>query len=1061
MFRPRSQRPTAARAGVPGIEYACQLDADGRVRQASAATERALGQGAEPLRGTRLAGAAHPDDQAAVAAALGWVAEGGAPIQFEGRWRHRDGAWRWVEWQAVRPRGEMLTSLTGRDVTRWRQDEALASGQARVLEAVAQRQPLPQVLAILCETLETLTDCRAAVFVPDADGARLHLAGAPSLDERFRREVAELPLPDGPGAAVVAAARREPVVVPDVLTGGQWTGRPELPALLGIRAEWAQPALGSGGELLAVVACYLPLPRGPRPPERQALALAAHLASVAIGRERAEADVRLLTRALGHAGDIVLVTEGTPGAPTTGRRILYVNEAFERRTGYRRDEVMGRTLRILQGPQTARATLERIRQALDAGRPVREEVLNYARDGRPFWLELDLEPMRGPSGALTHWVATGRDVTARKLAELALAQREAHLERALEAARVGTWEWDAFSDTFTCSASLGPLLGLAPGEGFPSWEAFLAAVHPDDRAALEAVRRDRGPGHDALAAAWRMTVAGGERWLAARAQVERAADGDAVRVTGTVSDVTEARRADLAARATGELLQALFHASPVPIVGLDTEDRVIGWNAAAERALGWSEEEVLGHPFPAVPDDQREAEDARRARERAGEAVAALEVRWRHRAGAVRGYELSSAPIRDAAGDVRGTILALVDVSERRRQETERLRLGDRVQQVQRLESLAGLAGGLAHEFNNLLTGILSHAGLARLDVPAAGPAAAALHEIEQQAQRAAGLVTQLLAYSGRGALSTRPTDLSGLIEGMGHLLQTAVSRKATLHFRLAPALPPVLADAGQLRQVVLNLASNASDALGEGAGTISIATSVVEADRAYLAGMFLDEGLPAGRYVALEVSDTGAGMDDATVARVFDPFFSTKFAGRGLGLAAVLGIVRAHRGAIRIYSKPGVGTTVRILLPAAEAAAAVPPAPPAPAVPLDQWRAAGTVLVVDDDDTVRSAASRILERCGFDVLAARDGLEAVELFRQRNGEVRLVLLDLAMPRMDGAETLAELLRIRPEVRVVLTSGYDAIDATSHLDASRLAGFVAKPFAPTELVAAIRGALPA
>jgi CheY-like chemotaxis protein len=290
----------------------------------------------------------------------------------------------------------------------------------------------------------------------------------------------------------------------------------------------------------------------------------------------------------------------------------------------------------------------------------------------------------------------------------------------------------------------------------------------------------------------------------------------------------------------------------------------------------------------------------------------------------------------------------------------------------------------------------------------------------------------------------------------MAHLLEVSVSKRAVLKYRFAPDLPAIEGDATQLRQVIMNLITNASDAIGDRSGVISIATGLMYADAAYLRTAYMDDGLPEGDYVYLEVADTGIGMDPETAARIFDPFFTTKFTGRGLGLAAVLGIVRGHRGAIKLYTEPGRGTTFKILFPAAGSEPAGAPVGIAEASPPSA--APAVILVVDDDETVRSVTRRMLEQAGHTVLVAADGHQALDVYRQRPG-IDLVLLDMTMPRMDGEETFRELRRVDPGVRVILTSGYNEQDATERFAGKGLAGFIQKPYRPQDLLEKVRAAL--
>ena len=393
------------------------------------------------------------------------------------------------------------------------------------------------------------------------------------------------------------------------------------------------------------------------------------------------------------------------------------------------------------------------------------------------------------------------------------------------------------------------------------------------------------------------------------------------------------------------------------------------------------------------------------------------------------------------------------DVTERKREEEERALIERRLQETQKLESLGVLAGGIAHDFNNLLTSVLGNASLARLELPPESPAQESLAQIETGAQRAAELCKQMLAYSGRGRFVVRRLDLSAVVRDSTEIIQLSISKKAVLKFALAKDLPAIAADATQLRQIVMNLVINASDAIAEKSGVIAVSTGVMHADRAYLTETHLAPGIAEGRYVFLEVSDNGAGMSAETKARIFDPFFTTKFAGRGLGLAAVLGIVRGHRGALKVYSEPGRGTTFKLLLPCAEGPAEELPAPADDGA---AWRGSGLVLVIDDEETVRAVSARMLTMMGFEPLLAVNGREGADLFASRAGEIAAVMLDLTMPVLDGTATLTELRRLRADVPVLLMSGFTEHDAVDRFAGKGLAGFLQKPFKSDELRAALR-----
>ncbi|MFH1436630.1 MAG: response regulator [Pseudomonadota bacterium] len=404
-------------------------------------------------------------------------------------------------------------------------------------------------------------------------------------------------------------------------------------------------------------------------------------------------------------------------------------------------------------------------------------------------------------------------------------------------------------------------------------------------------------------------------------------------------------------------------------------------------------------------------------------------------------YETRILPIQSGR-NVEAVILISKDVTERRKKEEERRQLSDQLMHAQKLESLGVMAGGIAHDFNNLLTGILGSAGLALLDTPGDSPARESIEEIEKAAMRAAELCKQMLAYSGKGKFDVKPIDLSSAVKDMGHFLDASISKKITLRCNLSQDLPPVEADTAQVQQIIMNLVTNAADAIGEGIGVVHVKTGCMDCDEAFLSASAINENLRPGTYAFLQVRDTGCGLDSETEGKLFDPFFTTKFTGRGLGLAAVAGIVRGHGGALRVQSTPGRGSTFTVLFPIS----AKPVRQKREREPSGLLCGRGTVLLVDDEEEVRVTAGRMLERMGFTVLTASDGREAIDLFRAGSHEILFVLLDMTMPHMSGDETFRELRRLRSEVRVILSSGYSEQDAVSRFRSDGLAGFIQKPY---------------
>lgn len=405
-----------------------------------------------------------------------------------------------------------------------------------------------------------------------------------------------------------------------------------------------------------------------------------------------------------------------------------------------------------------------------------------------------------------------------------------------------------------------------------------------------------------------------------------------------------------------------------------------------------------------------------------------------------------------------GRVWSFRDVTERKKAEEDRLLMERQMQQAQQLESLGVLAGGIAHDFNNILMAILGHADLALDEISPSSPVHDSLQEIEKASRRAAELCRQMLAYSGRGKFVVDTMALCDLIDEMAHLLRTSISKNAVLNLNLDRQAPLIRGDATQIRQIILNLIVNASEAVAERGGAITVTTGTAECARPDFADTILGDDLPEGLYVCLEVSDTGSGMDKETLEHIFEPFFTTKFTGRGLGLSAVLGIVRGHRAALSVRSEVGKGTTFRILFPAAEGNATA--FGDEDLLVEEAWRGTGKILLVDDEETVRVIGKRMLERLGYEVLTANDGREALRIYRDQGKEIDLVLLDLTMPNMNGEAAHRELRRLDPGVRVILSSGYTEQDVAMRFERKHAVRFLQKPYTLAALRDCLRLSMP-
>ena len=502
-----------------------------------------------------------------------------------------------------------------------------------------------------------------------------------------------------------------------------------------------------------------------------------------------------------------------------------------------------------------------------------------------------------------------------------------------------------------------------------------------------------------------------------------------------------------------------MEATPDAMIAVNASGEIVRLNELGATLFGYTKKELIGQKMEMlVPERLRSQHLEERNRYVAKPKVrimgSGLELYGLHKDGSEFAAEIGLSPIETEEGTL--VISVVRDITERKRAEEEHRKLEAKIQHSQKLESLGVLAGGIAHDFNNLLVGILGNIDLALMKLSPTAPGRQEIHDAVETAQRAANLCKELLAYSGKGRFVVQAVDVSKVVQEMSHLLEITISKKTVLKYVLAPDLPAIEADVTQIRQVVMNLITNAAEAVDGGKGAITVSTSAMNCTPAYLKGTFLDENQSKGRYVYFEVADNGHGMDEETKARIFDPFFTTKSAGRGLGLAAVLGIVRGHRGAIKVYSESGQGTTVKVLFPCTEL-----PAVETIRRELDvtNWRGSGTVLAVDDEETILNLLGLILEEAGFKVLKARDGEEAVELYRRRADDITLVVLDMAMPRMNGEETFRELRLINPDVRVILSSGYNEQDATIRFVGKGLAAFIQKPYRVSDFLAKVRDVL--
>jgi len=659
---------------------------------------------------------------------------------------------------------------------------------------------------------------------------------------------------------------------------------------------------------------------------------------------------------------------------------------------------------------------------------------------------------RNGAGEVVRMIGIHTDITARKEAEERLRRSQARLAEAQRIAHLGSWEVELLypaewtRNPLWWSEEVYRIFGRAPGQPEASLAAFLEAVHPDDRAGLLAASRKAIAAGNAYQFEHRILRPDGAlRIVLEQAEIVRDPDGRAQRLVGTVQDITDTRLAESEFR---QLATAVQQAAE-DILITDPEGHIRYVNPAFERLTGYSRAEVMGRnpsllksgkQGPAFYHDMW-------ARLRAGQVWIGRLVN-RRKDGQLIEEEGTIAPIHDPSGVLLGYVSVKHDV-------TERASLERQLRQAQKMEAVGQLAGGVAHDFNNLLQVIVGNLDLARDRLEPAHPVLEALGEIHRAAARAADLVRQLLAFSRVEVMRPTPVQLGGLVASLMKMIRRLIGEHIECSVQSEPGLPVVMADPGQIEQVIFNLCVNARDAMPRG-GRLTLQTRLLTLDEVACRHQ---PGARPGRFVVLVVSDNGQGMSPEVREHIFEPFFTTKEVGKGtgLGLATVYGIVRQHQGFITVESEPGAGATFRIHLPASAAVqtAAAPAPTVAPALPGGRE----TILVAEDEPMVRALTIRILERAGYRVVAAADGQEALRLFHLEPEAFDLALLDVVMPRAGGREAAQAIRILRPRLPILFATGYTREGDAAPVDPTPQSDVLRKPFSSRELLERVRGAL--
>lgn len=539
------------------------------------------------------------------------------------------------------------------------------------------------------------------------------------------------------------------------------------------------------------------------------------------------------------------------------------------------------------------------------------------------------------------------------------------------------------------------------------------------------------------------------RDITARKQAEEALRRSHNDLEIQVQSSAEALAAEAAARqAADDILRAVVQAVPLALIVLDPECQVRIWNPAAEQLFGWTGRESVRQPCPLISSERPEEYQTLLARVLRGESILDMETQQQRKDGSWVSVSLSAAPLRRKGGEGIGAILVCTDIAERKR-------LEDQLRQAQKMEAVGRLAGGIAHDFNNLLTVINGYTALLLHQFATDSTAQWPLEEIKKAGERAAGLTRQLLAFSRKQLLQPKELHLNTVVTGIEKMLRRILGEDITFITALAPDLGCIKADPGQIEQILLNLVVNARDAMPQG-GRLTIKTRNVELDTGY-AQTHLE--VPPGAYVLLSVSDTGVGMTAEVKRHLFEPFFTTKATGQGtgLGLATVYGIVKQSGGTIGVYSEVGLGTTCKVYLPRVQSADPLPT--PTPGLPPALPHGSETILLAEDEESVRALTRQLLQNLGYTVLEAADGTEALRIAAEYTGPIHLLLTDVVMPRLSGRSLAQQLTAVRPGIQVLYMSGYTDTAMLRHGVLEEDMSFLHKPFRPAELAGMVREVL--
>ena len=991
----------------------CVAGMDGYFKYVNPSWERVLGYTKEELLAKPFLDVIHPEDHDKNHEEVRKLQSGQATVDFENRYIHKNGSVRIISWTATPLPEKGVMYCIGRDVTDQKRVAQQLKGQVLFMESLLEAIPAP---VFYKSTDHIYLGCNQA-FCLFLGLPKEEIIGR-SVDEISSKQIAE-----GYREKDEELFERPGIQVYEALVESS-DGSPRR--VLFHKASFIR----SDGQVAGIIGFILDITE----------------------RKQAEEALRSRERLLDKIYEILPV--GLWVADGTGR-LVRSNPVGRQIWGA--DQLVGpeeygifKARRWPTGEEITAADWSLV-QTISQGVSVSDELLEKDTfDGKKRIVLNYTAPVFDESGKVDAAVVVNLDVTQRIRAEEALRESEARLRLAQDAATAGTWEWDLRTDENIWSEEVWPLYGVEPHSCHPSYESWRRLVHPDDRAMAELAVQQAASSASELNTEWRVNhPEGEERWLMSRGRPVRDAEGRPTRFIGIVMDITDQKRAELALKASEQKYRRLFDNSPLGIISVDTDGRILEINQALLDILGSpSKEATKAINMFTLPELVKSGmSEAFRSSMTTSDRVV-KEVPYVSRWGKPSYLRAVLTPTMDQDGIICGCQAIVEDI-------TQQKRLEEKLLQSHKMKAIGTLAGGISHDFNNLLQIISGHAELLELELARRNTRFSEMDAIRQAAQRGVDLVKQILTFSRKVESRFESIDLNDDLKVTERLLYRTIPKIIEMELKLEEKLRPVLADSSHIEQMLVNLAVNAKDAMPDG-GKLTFETQNVNLDEDYCRSV---SGIMPGRYVLIKVSDTGHGMKREVMDHIFDPFFTTKSVGdgTGLGLSTVFGIVRMHEGHITCESDPGQGTTFNIYFPAASETVAPHSAKQSPLPVMTEGTE--TILVVDDEPLIADLAKKILGKAGYTVVSAGSGKEALEIFEREQSHISLVILDLIMPEMGGKQCLEELIKIEPTVKALIASGTSVQSQKRGLLDAGARGVVSKPFDISEMLRSVRHVL--